>query len=45
MPQTQKRLAELLNKANDLPTTPGVYIMKDKHGTVIYVGKSRRLRN
>ena len=45
MPQTQKRLAELLNKANDLPTTPGVYIMRDKHGTVIYVGKSRRLKN
>ncbi len=45
MPQTQKRLAELLNKANDLPTTPGVYIMKDKAGTVIYVGKSRRLKN
>ena len=45
MPQTQKRLAELLNKAKDLPLTPGVYIMKDKNGTVIYVGKSRRLKN
>ena len=45
MPQTQKRLAELLNKANDLPITPGVYIMKDKEGTVIYVGKSRKLKN
>lgn len=45
MPQTQKRLAELLNKANDLPLTPGVYIMKDKNGTVIYVGKSRKLKN
>lgn len=45
MPQTQKRLAELLAKANDLPTTPGVYIMKDKFNTVIYVGKSRKLKN
>ena len=45
MPQTQKRLAELLNKANTLPTTPGVYIMKDKVGNVIYVGKSRKLKN
>ena len=45
MPQTQKRLAELLNKANDLPSTPGVYIMKDKSETVIYVGKSRKLKN
>ena len=45
MPQTQKRLAELLDKANDLPLTPGVYIMKDKSGAVIYVGKSRKLKN
>ncbi len=45
MPQTQKRLAEILDKANDLPLTPGVYIMKDKNGKVIYVGKSRKLKN
>ena len=45
MPQTQKQLAKLLDKANDLPATAGVYIMKDKCGTVIYVGKSRKLKN
>lgn len=45
MPQTQKRLAELLKKANDLPMTSGVYIMKDKANTVIYVGKSRKLKS
>lgn len=45
MPQTQKKLDELLKKANDLPLTPGVYIMKDKNGTIIYVGKSRKLKN
>ena len=45
MPQTEKRLNELLEKANSLPLTPGVYIMKDKQGTVIYVGKSRKLKN
>ena len=45
MPQTQKRLAELLDKANALPLTAGVYIMKDKAETVIYVGKSRKLKN
>lgn len=28
-----------------LPTQPGCYLMKDKHGTVIYVGKSKSLRN
>ncbi len=28
-----------------LPAQPGCYLMKDKHGTVIYVGKSKALRN
>jgi excinuclease ABC subunit C len=28
-----------------LPLQPGCYLMKDKHGTVIYVGKSKLLRN
>src|SRR5690625_603912 len=27
-----------------LPADPGCYLMKDKHGTVIYVGKSKSLR-
>ncbi len=36
---------ELLQKANTLPTTPGVYIMKNADGTVIYVGKSKALKN
>ncbi len=35
----------LLDKANSLPLCPGVYIMKDKDGRVIYVGKSRKLKN
>ena len=35
----------LLDKANSLPLTPGVYIMKDREGRVIYVGKSRKLKN
>ena len=39
------RLARLLEKANSLPTRPGVYIMKNSAGTVIYVGKSRKLKN
>ncbi len=45
MPQTQKRTGELLTKANLLPLCSGVYIMKDKSGKVIYVGKSRKLKN
>ncbi len=36
---------ELLQKANTLPATPGVYIMKNSDGVVIYVGKSKALKN
>ena len=35
----------LLEKANSLPLSPGVYIMKGKDDRVIYVGKSRKLKN
>ena len=45
MPQTQQRLEELLQKANSLPLCPGVYIMRDKKARIIYVGKSRKLKN
>ena len=39
------RIEKLREKANSLPTEPGVYIMKDSEGTVIYVGKSKKLKN
>ena len=45
MPQTEKRAEQLLEKANSLPLCPGVYIMKDKNGSIVYVGKSRKLKN
>ena len=45
MPQTEKDRARLLEKANSLPLVPGVYLMRDKNGKVIYVGKSRKLKN
>lgn len=35
---------ELLDKANDLPLAPGVYLMMDKTGCVIYVGKAKKLK-
>jgi excinuclease ABC subunit C len=31
-------------KARDFPQTPGVYLMKDAAGVVIYVGKAKNLR-
>ena len=36
---------ELRQKANDLPAAPGVYLMMDKTGKVIYVGKAKKLKN
>lgn len=36
---------ELKEKASTLPSAPGVYIMRDKTNTVIYVGKAKKLKN
>ena len=36
---------ELKQKAATLPLSPGVYIMRDNTGTVIYVGKAKKLKN
>ncbi|MEM1209765.1 MAG: excinuclease ABC subunit UvrC [Planctomycetota bacterium] len=38
-------LDRLLGKAHGLPRTPGVYLMKDAKGVVIYVGKAARLKD
>src|SRR5437763_232490 len=32
-------------KVKQFPTTPGVYLMKDRQGRVLYVGKAKNLRN
>src|SRR5829696_7009928 len=39
------RLDRLNEKAKGLPKAPGVYLMKDDKGRVIYVGKSASLRD
>lgn len=40
-----KKLTELKQKANRLPLDPGVYIMKNKSGEIIYIGKAKALKN
>ncbi len=40
-----ERLDALRDRAAKLPMEPGVYLMKDKSGTVIYVGKAKKLKN
>lgn len=36
--------SELYQKAKMLPLLPGVYIIRDKKGEIIYIGKAKRLR-
>ncbi len=40
-----EKLGELKLKANRLPLEPGVYIMKNKQGEIIYIGKAKALKN
>lgn len=40
----EKRI-ELRKKAMSLPLLPGVYIMKNVHGEIIYIGKAKALKN
>ena len=39
------RIEYLREKANALPMLPGVYIMKDEKGEIIYIGKAKLLKN
>ena len=39
------KLGELRKKAMALPLQPGVYIMKNKSGLIIYIGKAKKLKN
>ena len=40
MPLTE----QVRKKLSNMPHKPGIYLMKDRFGTVIYVGKARDLR-
>jgi excinuclease ABC subunit C len=37
--------SSIQTKLENLPTKPGVYLMKDARGKIIYVGKAKSLRN
>ncbi len=39
------KLKQLREKSMKLPLTPGVYIMKNKSGKIIYIGKAKALKN
>ena len=38
-------ITELRKKAMALPLEPGVYLMKDASGAIIYIGKAKKLKN
>ena len=38
-------MKELRQKAMALPLQPGVYIMKNRQGEIIYIGKAKKLKN
>ena len=40
----QEKLQRIKDQLASVPTEPGCYLWKDKHGTVIYVGKAKQLR-
>ena len=40
----QNQIVEMRKVARNLPQVPGVYLMKDRLGQVIYVGKAKNLR-
>jgi excinuclease ABC subunit C len=44
-PLPDVKLLPPVEKVKTFPTTPGVYLMKDAEGKVIYVGKAKNLRN
>ena len=39
------KLGQLRQKAMALPLQPGVYIMKNSRGDIIYIGKAKKLKN
>jgi len=45
MTDHEEHIKELRSRAMRLPLNPGVYIMHDKSGKIIYIGKAKALKN
>ena len=45
MTEQELKKKELRQKAMKLPLSPGVYLMHDKSGEIIYIGKAKALKN
>ena len=45
MQEKNPKLRQLRTRAMQLPLQPGVYLMHDKSGKIIYVGKAKALKN
>jgi excinuclease ABC subunit C len=43
--ETTDRLARIREKIANIPKAPGVYLMKDSQGRVLYIGKAKDLRS
>ncbi len=41
----EERILTLRKKANSLPLEPGCYLMKNRRGEIIYIGKAKKLKN
>lgn len=45
MESNEERVETLRKQIKDFPLQPGVYLMKDEHKKIIYIGKAIKLRN
>ncbi len=45
MPEEPEKRRPPAEKVKQFPASPGVYLMKDEQGRVLYVGKAKRLRH